>query len=304
MSISLYELIKQASQKLERPLKVIADWDDCLQPVKPVVIYDGAPNLNISLEEFFKEFWENSVITVSSVEGSIIEEFRGRPEVKAAIDEWMRKKKEGRKNPQNYNFRMKDYNFYERSPLLFTAECLLQCLKEDLISELIVISAYRKGENTEFMNESARQVVEEKTGKIKKTFGQFPCVKIEMTGQKRIDGKHRPFRSETIRDKYSDFDVYLDDSQTEIKRTREIFPNKVYVLPDYLCTRKTQGSNIHHVKTAISDIKDEDFVKAAEEYKAKKEQELATRQAKPNQTSSQERERERIFESNQFFIEA
>ena len=47
-----------------------------------------------------------------------------------------------------------------------------------------------------------------------------------MTGQKRIEGRHRPFRSETIRDKYFDFDIYLDDSQTEIKRTREIFPDK------------------------------------------------------------------------------
>jgi hypothetical protein len=64
-------------------------------------------------------------------------------------------------------------------------------------------------------------------------------------------------------------------------------------MPNYKFARQFQAPNIYHVNQEVSDLKDEDFVKAAEEYKAKKAQELATRQAKQNQASNQERERER-----------
>jgi hypothetical protein len=52
-----------------------------------------------------------------------------------------------------------------------------------------------------------------------------------------------------------------------------------------------QYPNIYHVKQEVSDLKDEDFEKAANEYKAQKEQELTPRQK--NQTEERERERER-----------
>ena len=70
----------------------------------------------------------------------------------------------------------------------------------------------------------------------------------------------------------------------------ENFPNAVYVLPDYKCNEYLQAPNIYHVKQEVSDLKDEDFVKAAEEYKAQKEQPTTPRQA---QQPDQERERER-----------
>jgi hypothetical protein len=66
-------------------------------------------------------------------------------------------------------------------------------------------------------------------------------------------------------------------------------------LPEYYTNKYLQKPNIYHVKTflyELADLKDEDFVKAAEEYKAKKEQELATKST--SAVSSAERERENI----------
>jgi len=57
------------------------------------------------------------------------------------------------------------------------------------------------------------------------------------------------------------------------------------------------GDNIYHIKTGISDLKDEDFTQAAQEYQ-QKHPELASRQAK---LAERERERERAFESNRLF---
>jgi len=60
---------------------------------------------------------------------------------------------------------MEDPNFYEEAPLLLFAEELLQCLKEGLISELIIVSASNG--------------IRKKT-KFDKTFGLFPDVKLSI----------------------------------------------------------------------------------------------------------------------------
>jgi len=51
----LYSLIKQKSQQKGRPLKIISDWDDCLQPGKPKIVYDSC-KLTVNFEKFFEEF--------------------------------------------------------------------------------------------------------------------------------------------------------------------------------------------------------------------------------------------------------
>jgi hypothetical protein len=43
--------------------------------------------------------------------------------------------------------------------------------------------------------------------------------------------------------------------------------NKIYILPDYKHNHDTTESNIYHVKATVSDLKDEDFAKAADECK-------------------------------------
>jgi hypothetical protein len=63
--------------------------------------------------------------------------------------------------------------------------------------------------------------------------------------------------------------MFIDDNPNVIKDQNKHFPDRIYVLPDYNPNSYLEASNIYHVKTTVSDLKDEDFVKAAEEYKQK-----------------------------------
>ena len=58
-NLSLYELIKKTYQEKGHPLKIVCDWDECLFAYRPTAIYKSA-KINITFEEFFKEFWENA----------------------------------------------------------------------------------------------------------------------------------------------------------------------------------------------------------------------------------------------------
>jgi hypothetical protein len=42
MNISLLDLIKKTSQEKGRPLKIVCDWDEVIQPVNPQVWYSLA----------------------------------------------------------------------------------------------------------------------------------------------------------------------------------------------------------------------------------------------------------------------
>jgi hypothetical protein len=49
-NLTLYELIKKTYQEKGRPLKIVCDWDECLQPLNPWV--EGKAFLNLKDEEF------------------------------------------------------------------------------------------------------------------------------------------------------------------------------------------------------------------------------------------------------------
>jgi hypothetical protein len=63
-------------------------------------------------------------------------------------------------------------DFYERSPFLTPAKELLLALQENLIEELIFLSAYNQDE---FPSGDAR-----KLEKFQKTFGKFPNCRMEL----------------------------------------------------------------------------------------------------------------------------
>ena len=149
-----------------------------------------------------------------------------------------------------------------------------------MVSELVIITSCLRGKAGTKAAESAAQVLKEKKAKIESTFSKFPNVKAEITWvEKGLDGRLRPHRWEVIRDKFPDFDIYIDDnpslvanSPSTLKYMNQI-PNikdKVFVLNDYKSNRKVTGPNIYHVKTEVSDLKNEDFEKAAQELKNKK----------------------------------
>ncbi|CAG8640392.1 10352_t:CDS:1 [Paraglomus brasilianum] len=182
----------------------------------------------------------------------------------------MRNKRES--DVKNYNVG----NFYSsperfKAPFLSITKELLQCLKEDLISELVIISSVRK---KGFDSEG-------KEKKFGETFTNFPQCKLLINEFKRLpvnidgkevashpEGKIIPTRQEVIRDNHPDFDIFIDDDEHKIISALNFFsPDKIYVLPDYKFSRHVQAPNIYHVKTTVSDLKTEDFEKAAQEYK-------------------------------------
>jgi len=77
----------------------------------------------------------------------------------------------------------------------------------------------------------------------------------------------------------------MDDSARTTFTIVRTFPkeDKTYILPDYRCNRYVQAPNIYHIKSGIcNDLKDEDFVKAAEEYKQKHKISEKTQQNQEN----------------------
>jgi len=72
-----------------------------------------------------------------------------------------------------------------------------------------------------------------------------------------------------IKTKHPDFDIFIDDSAKIISECQEKFvkheKEKIFVLPDYKPARNIQGSNVYHLTTSVSDLKDKDFTKAAKE---------------------------------------
>ncbi|CAJ0834751.1 2269_t:CDS:2 [Entrophospora sp. SA101] len=227
---SLYDIIKQESENKNRPLKVICDWDEVIQPLKAGSFSSGG-SISISLE--------------------------GKEE-KEAIEKYLQMRK-AMKNSREEHDKTKD---------------LLLALKEDLISELIIISSYRSGKAHAL--ERKNRIIENKREKMLKTFGNFPQTKIELTKVgKNEKGKYRPHRWQRIMEILPDFDIFIDDNKNIVNESIKALadkPEKIYVLPDYKDCRSVQGPNVYHVKATVSDLKDEDFKKAAEEYKAKKEQ--------------------------------
>ncbi|RUS15356.1 hypothetical protein BC937DRAFT_92553 [Endogone sp. FLAS-F59071] len=51
-----------------------------------------------------------------------------------------------------------------------------------------------------------------------------------------------------------------------VEETNKLLPDdRLYIVPAYKCTDYLQAPNIYHVETSATDLKNEDFVKAAAE---------------------------------------
>ena len=63
----LYQLIKEQSIKKGRSLKIICDWDECIQPINPLIWYNLAKEKGWKLdkepfEEWFSHYWTNAQV--------------------------------------------------------------------------------------------------------------------------------------------------------------------------------------------------------------------------------------------------
>jgi len=73
-----------------------------------------------------------------------------------------------------------------------------------------------------------------------------------------------------VKEKYSDFDIFIDDNHPVLQQVRKKFPTRTFVLPDYKTNKNVQGDNIYHVKTAVSDLKSQCFAIGGLEYRTNK----------------------------------
>ncbi|KAG9302132.1 hypothetical protein G9A89_020566 [Geosiphon pyriformis] len=140
--------------------------------------------------------------------------------------------------------------------------CLLQALKEELISELIIVTAFKKKGH-------AKGYPVGKKKKFDKTWGQFPQAKVDFIETKVVLEQElvQPTRWDYIKEHYPNFDLYIDDHPLSIEKTSKIIPNSSYVLPKFACNNYLEAPNIYHLETSATDLKKGDFAIAVLEMK-------------------------------------
>ncbi|CAJ0894786.1 7983_t:CDS:10 [Entrophospora sp. SA101] len=217
--------------------------DEVLSPFRPMAIYKFGQKhglwLDISFPDFFKDFWEKVVVASGSIDSNKDIKYLGNDKKEEAlIKDFMKLKKERRKEREKGTDKHSELDSLLGSPFLSFSNELLQCLKEDLISELIIISSTHATGSKMSSNEKYKRK------RFSETFGKLPNCRIEILKIK----------------KFFDFDIFIDDNALIISQTQKTQPaDKTFVLPDYKMSRHVQAPNIYHIKNTVSDITDRDF---------------------------------------------
>jgi hypothetical protein len=248
---NLYQIIKQKSQEKGRPLKVVSDWDECIQPVNPYVWYKLVElkgwNENQplpSFEEWFNNFWKEARMEFKE-EGirtkctpiKEVEEFRGDKE---KFEEEVRKP---------FFKILNDENYYEEAPFLTIAKNLSKACNEGLISELVFIST------TAGVGNGRKRTV------CKKYFTDaYICLRPQ--GHHTNTGE---LRWKWAKNNHPDFDVFIDDHPNIIKDFKANFSDdKILVMPDYPIVEAIEGiyrvQSKPEISLQIAKIAKNDFV--------------------------------------------
>ncbi|RHZ35827.1 hypothetical protein [endosymbiont GvMRE of Glomus versiforme] len=270
MAHKLLDIIREEYKKKNRPLIIVADWDEVIQPFQPLAVWkigNKIGKVDSTFEEFFKRFFEiarygqglTSELRIKNIEGGTEAEKKAFDEYLKSLD-LVRKYDKGEKGEneaywKNYYCSSEWIDAITNAPFLSPAEDLLKALKEGLISKLVIISSYRKGRGK-------GQGLTRKKKVFSKTWGKFSQCQLKLTETARGEnGRHIPYRWEVLRDKYLDFDIFIDDSPGIISESIEnLCRDKIYAMPDYKPCRRVQNENVYFVSTNISNLKDSDFI--------------------------------------------
>lgn len=135
--LSIYELIKQKSKEKGRSLKIVCDWDECLQPVNLPIWHRLAKEKgwtipkNLDFNEWFQYFWENAQIkheqNLPRTKNTTIKEIEEIRNDEKKFEEMVRKP---------YFAIMNDTRYYEKAPFLSISNDLLLALKDNLINDI------------------------------------------------------------------------------------------------------------------------------------------------------------------------
>jgi hypothetical protein len=278
-SFSLYEIIKRKYQIKGKPLKIASDYDDCLQPLKPLMIYLSC-NMNTPYNDFAKKYWESTLPNGQVDDSSLTKD------EKKAIQEFENRKKKDReerkKNPDAL-FWEKQFadvpleSFYDRGCFNKIAEDLLKSIEEGMVDKLFIITSLLNHSDYKNPKTRAYDFLKNKEKKVEKTFGRFPCLeKYRVTPLNRtLDGGFTPYRWNILLNEFPDFDIFIDDNSETVKellKNLDKFPDwrdKEIVLPNYKSCRTFLKPNVYYCNNSASKIKDEDFARVAEKLKAK-----------------------------------
>jgi hypothetical protein len=247
---SLYELIKQKSQEKGRPLKIVCDWDECLQPFNALVLYKTVKeNEPRDFATYFRDFHENKEVEMDYSDNLAFAKYKGE-----FRDQRLKKLQSETNGTEKISQEFKKHKnkdeFYEESPFLTFSEDLLKALKRNLISQLVLVTASNG-------NPGGR-----KRRKFQKTFAKFP--NTELSIQKPGRFKRGEYRWQWIQNNHPDFDIFVDDNSAIISQAQENLPlEKIFVMPNYKTNRHVQGENIYHVEVNPTDLNNQHFALAA-----------------------------------------
>jgi hypothetical protein len=115
--------------------------------------------------------------------------YSGTGEFKEAYDKFQALYKERNKSTNKDADKYKKLHVVDKQHILSTAEDLLRALKEDLISDLKIISA------SYVINKShPSNIVSAKRKRFAKTFGLFPQCKFYIQEIEKVNGENKPHR--------------------------------------------------------------------------------------------------------------
>jgi hypothetical protein len=266
----LYTLIKEQYRKKGRPLRLVCDWDECIQPVSPLMWYrvvkenglEEKENPLEPFEEYFKRYWREARIEYKQnipytrdTKIKAIEEIRKRTDSSVNYDfDYLDFDPDKYDNEFNRKVRKPQYkvlndpNYYENAPFLSFARDLLKALDEGLIERLAFITTTRGVDHRK--QRVFNRVFKDRSKATEITL--FPQGHYRNTGERRVD---------IIKKKWPNFDVFIDDSVGCIRDALKEFPDRTLVAPNYPIIDYPKAENVNLIDNFPVDLKYEKQIK-------------------------------------------
>lgn len=141
---------------------------------RPTLIYKFG-DVKETYQGFFSEFWKKVNVTTSSADGSKKFTYEGLEKGKEAYERFSKLIKEREESSNKNDPKYRALDVVSDMPFLSISKDLLRCFKENLISDLVVISSTRNSKKDE-----KSMVVLSKEKRFSETFGNFPQSRLNI----------------------------------------------------------------------------------------------------------------------------
>src|SRR4051794_19996807 len=121
---SLYQLIKEQKEKKGRPLKIICDWDETLQPFNSFVLYETTKeDEERDFNTYFQSFYENEEVEMEYSDELPFAKYKGNFR-NQRLRQLQGETNGVEKIRQEFKKHRTKNDFYEKSPFLSLARSL------------------------------------------------------------------------------------------------------------------------------------------------------------------------------------